>query len=177
MTTARPVIALTLALSALLLVPTRGASLDAGSASVAAIPSELPSQIRVTLPNGEGIALLGNSALALYRDGPLTEESCRGRPALPDLRTTLFVVDEATRVRLARLILHEVRSAPPRSAPRLSGPRPLEVSCYYSRSQTGGKSKLELASRDLERSSTINARALVALVRKIIQAHRHDDEL
>jgi len=143
----------------------------------------MPSHVTVNLPNGESLSLYANHAVAVYRDGPrepVDHESVVppfAQRRLGAMRSTSFRVNESTRMRLARLVLHEIDHPAPRRHPRFSGPGPLRVSTFYSAAQTGGESKVEMATRVLPEQESTSALVLRDLVKRLLDAHRDDDSL
>ena len=149
---------------------------------VAPIRSSAPSQITIDLPSGESLSLSGNVALAVYRDGPRDSVDLHritpfAQRRLGKMRSTSFRVDEATRIRIACLVLHEIDHPPPLRVPRPGGPSPLRVTTYYTESQTGGKGRLDSAERILPAQETTSALVLRDLVQRLLEAHRSDDSL
>jgi hypothetical protein len=149
--------------------------------SVAAIPSSMPSQVSVTLANGEGIHLHGNVAVAIYRDGPLEPtDPTRSTPEflqrrLGEMRSTSFLVSEETRVRFTLLVLNELRSSESRRLPLFTSS--IRVSTFYSSSQTGGESRLDSAYHRHKEHESASLAVLLDLVERVLESHRHDDGL
>lgn len=126
------------------------------------------------------MSLVGNDAVAIYRDGPRPPADPENRVPgllqrrLGEIRSTTFVVDEATRLRLTHLIHNEIDHP---CASRYPHGSPLRVTSYYSAIQTGGESRLDIAERGLPDEETTSTLVLTDMVQRLLDDHRHDDSL